>query len=938
MPLLLTLVLLGYLALTGRGWLALWGVNLGHTRSWLIAPSLGLALNAVTLLILNQAGWPVMSFARPMMIAFTVLALGVAIRRRQWPHRDLLPFALIALLGLGLGAWPMARYGYSWISYGNDDMTNYCLSAQRALHDGFYRVPEFAELAGGDCTQFYWFSHVALLMRAGSELMLAFVAGVIGRPPVDIFMPLIFSLALTQLLALGGLLYSCPRRKSRALVACLFLAVSPLWIYGSLHQLIAQVGGVALLMATLTLTARTRFAAGWRGQLRQAGPIGLLVAGICVCYPEVIPFVIFSLGLFITVRIARNRSLIPGQFAVALASTALLCLLLRHNILATVTTLFGQAAQGLTQEDIRLTIFPYFLMPKGLSLLLGWETFTAPWDEPWSSICIGAGLIAVVLVVASCVRGVIRFRPASCLCLVMLAVGAKLFQGNNGFGLFKLAMFITPVFLAELAGLVFSLRPAWARVLMPSMVAGLWVLVAQGYVRTSTPRRDIFVEVFDASISRGQPPTGEAALLADVGSSPIAKLAAGAQNGAPIIFLSQPFFQRFTGRGLYTPPMWIWRFMPDKDVPSEAGRLRAHLAVTFFAPQKAFGTVFWPPPPPAGNAFRLLLTSRGELESFNKLAPATMPVEGLFGQVPLDRLRNHLVFVHSESGQHYYLGQPGLVGVYKTETDIYSRADRFFAIGQKLVFQVINPTPVVRLRLSLTDSILGQGNTHLPEQAVVLGGQEVPAPLGLVGSGSANVYSAPMHVLPLNGWTYLALDLMRPPSHLYSGRATGLNRLYNSVVQLDSRLLNGYCRDISLISEEEYQHLRRPSSVNRFPRDLLDQPGLEYSGFYEDGWISRHAFVTLGAVRPGEQVVLKGMLPLLPGNLLASNRLEVRLNGRLVSTAVLVPGEFEVSSPVDFIAGQVRVDLSFAQEAPLPSNDLRPVAALVRSIAIQTGP
>lgn len=936
MALAATVLLLAYLAVCGRGWLALFGIRIGHARTWLISPALGLCLNVIVLLIPNQAGIPLAGAARPIVLALLLFSVAVITWRKAWRPGDLGIFALIGAVLLGGSAWPMGLYGFNWTSYGNDDMTNYCLAAERLLRHGFYDTPTLAELAGADYSQFYWFMHVAHLVRVGSETWIAGVAGTLGRPPIEIFMPVIFSLAVSQIWALGALLYSCPRKRRHALFACTLVVFCPLWNYGALVQLIAQVAGIAVLLVMTALTARTRFGRSWRSRLRQAGVIGTLGAGISLIYPEVIPFLVLTLVFTTAGHWLRTRRMIPGQIPVALLSIALLTVVLRHNVFSTYIMSLGQAASGMTMEDIGKTIFPYLLMPKGVSYLLGFESIVIPWPEPWGSIGICLGLIGLLVATVCGVRGLWRSAPASCLFVVMLLVGARLFAGNNGFGLFKLAMFILPVLVAEIGGVLAAARRTWLAVTMAALLALGWLPAHELYVHYSRPSRDnVFLEIEEASRSRGDRPQPGTYLLADIMSQPLAKLASMAPSGR-ISFRSQPFYKAIVELRLLPPPVWSWRFNPRPDTLETTHRLEEELKRQVFLEQNAFGTIFWTTPPDSGPAPTRLLTSVQELNSFNALTHLK-PSDGLYTQVPLDSRRNHLVFIHSQAGQHYYLGQPGAIGVYKAQADVYSATGSFFAIGQSLVFEVLNPSPRVRLRFSFTNSIMGFGRTRLPVKAAAFGRTGAPASFGIVGAGSTNAFSQPLEPLVIDGRHYVAMNLFRMPDHFPPARPAGMNLLYNREVQLDPRLFNGYCRDISLISEEDYQQMPRPREVHRFPDDLISQPNLEYSGIYEDGWISRECFLTLGAVKAGEHLVISGMLPELPGKVqaLADNTLELRLNGELAATIPVGPGELKISHPLSVDAPVLRIELRFAREAPLPGNDQRPIAALLTSVGIQ---
>ena len=938
MTLVTTLLIFAFLALCGRGWLAAFNVRIGHARTWLIAPVLGFCLNVVLFLITNQAGIPLEKVARLICAGLFVLSVGAITWRRSWHARGLGLFVLIGLGLLAISAWPMLHYGFNWTSYGNDDMTNYCLGAERMLRHGFYDVPTVAELAGTDYSQYYWFMHVAALVRVGSEVLLSGVAGTIGRPPVEVFMPVMFSLAVAQLWALGALLYTCPRRRRHALLACALLIFCPLWNYGTLVQLIAQVGGIGLLLAMITMTVRRRFARSWPARVRQAAVIGLLAAGMAVIYPEVIGFLVLTIGVTTAGYRLRTRQMIRGQVPVALLSAAVMVLLIRHNAFSTYIMSVSQAGGATTLEEIGKTIFPYMLVPKGASYLMGFETIMRRWSEPWGSVGIGLGFAGLLVCAFRALRGLRWVAPASSLLVIMLLVGTRLFLGNNGFGLFKLAMFSLPVVVAELAG--FLTRPGF-RGLKLAFAAGLclaWLPICELYVHYSQPGRgNVFLEIEEASRSRGQQPDGHTPLLADIMSMSLAKLAAMAPGGSSVSFRSQPFFKPIMELRLISPPDWSWKLNPLPETPAIRRSLEQQMNRQVFLEKNAFGTTFLTTPPDPGPARTRLLTSVQELSSFNALSHLGR-ADGLYTQIPLSELKNHLVFIHSDTGQHYYLGRTGSIAVYKAQADPYSLTGSFFAIGQSLVFEVLNPSPRVRVRFSLTDSILGFGRTRLPGKTAAFGQEAAPASFGIIGSGSANVYSQPIEPLVLAGRHYIAINLFRPPDHFPPDVLQGLNLLYNRSVQLDPRLMNGYCRDISLVSEEEYQAMERPHEIHRFPEDLIGRPNFEYSGIYEDGWVSRDCFLVLGAVKAGDRLEIGGMLPELPGNTraLADNTLELWLNGELASRTPIEPGKLEISHTLTADAPLLRVELRFSREVPLPGNDRRPIAALLTSVAVQS--
>jgi hypothetical protein len=945
MPLLLSLVFSGYFALCGRAAFALAGVRLGHVRTWLLAPTLGLAVISLAVMILNQAGLPVGMFGGPLVLGTSVMAALALIHQRVAVPRALLPFIVLAVIALGVGGWPALVHGFGWLSYGNDDMSNYCVGAQRYLTQGFYDLPTPAGLAGGDYTQIYWLKNVASLFRFGSEQVLSLVAGSTGLSPLKVFMPVIMGLALIQLWAVMALAYSCPRRRTLALAAGAILVVAPLWYFGTMYQLIAQVSGLALLFAVLTLTARTRFPRRLASQLRFAFICALLISGLCIYYPELIPFYVIGWGFYMLLRPRRlGREL--TRLLITVGLTAVVgAVLLRHNVLSTTLTLLGQAQDSISAGGgvARIALFPYFLTPMGPAFFFGFDVIVAHYAEPWTVISLVGGFAGLAVVLLLWARGMRERTVSSAVLAGMILVAIQLFSAHSGFGLFKLAMFALPVATIELAraldlqrGRSF-IRGAFL-VLLPVWLTGSLRYTRASLAQTANP----VVEVFNASSSLGRlPATSGAPVWSDIASAPIAKLLMlkGAALGP--VFLGQPFYSEFMGIAGMPWPDWVYPLIPGPKISAGTTREVVHyIRNEVYQPGSAAGLSFLRRPSTEGATFdpkTILVTSLGEIRSFNKLAPESWESAGLFAYLPVSRLENHLVFIRTNQGQHYYLGDAGYISIYKPEPDVYSPGSYFFVIGRHLLFRVINPTETVRLRFSLSASILGEGRTALPVSAKVRGAAPDGVGLGLIGAGSANVFSPPLRPFLLHGVAYVALDLGRSP--LFIGRpAEGLQGLYNRTLSLDTRLGLGYCRDISVISGDHYELLPRKRAISRFPSDLTGPDAAEYSGLYEDGWVSEHAFVMLGPVRSGERVVVTAMLPQIPGAKPSSHRVELWVDGVLQQTREISPGNFALEARLEHAAPFVRVELRFDRTDTLPAPDNRPVSALLKSIQILPAP
>ncbi|MBS0662209.1 MAG: hypothetical protein JSR48_03020, partial [Verrucomicrobia bacterium] len=574
----------------------------------------------------------------------------------------------------------------------------------------------------------------------------------------------------------------------------------------------------------------------------------------------------------------------------------------------------------------------------------GFDVIVERYAGPWLSCALPLGFLLLGALVVLWLHA-LRQRAISAMVLGgMFFVGYRLFATVNGFGLFKLAMFALPFALVEFARVVDFRGGRWLLgavllVLVPIGVAGSIRYTAASLAGA----KSLVGEVFDASRSLGRiPPAGAAAVWSDVDSSPVAKLLMLERRHPGPLFLSQSFLGGYVRSGAAPWPDWAYRFRPGPRFDTAASsRLVEGFKHEVYVPASVNGLDFLRQPATEGAAGQgdiPVVTSQGELRAFNQLEPRPGErSDGLFAWAPFRGLENHLVFVNSRQGQHYYLGDDGQISVYKPEPDVYDPRGHFFVIGRHLLFRVLNPSATVRIRLSLTDSVLGQGRTALPAEARAKGTGPSPVPFGLVGAGSANVVSPPLQPFHLAGADYVALDLGRPTIPI-GLPAEGLEGIYNRSVSLDSRSGVAYCRDISALSEERYAARPPLSRLSRFPADLVGPHAPEYSGIYEDGWVSGHAFVRLGPVQAGSRVSGLMQRPTLPGVAPLPRRVTLLLDGVPQFTREIPPGDFRWEATCPRPAECVKIELVFDGIDTLPAPDLRPAAALLTFVQIQPAP
>ncbi len=460
----LSFAFLLFLAFTGRATLALCGWRGGILRAWLLAPAAGLAVVVLALMVFNQGGLPIGSFAWPLTLGLAVLSATIFWwRKPAVPWRALAPFVAIAFFSLLWTGWPMLRFGFGWLSYVNDDYVNYCLAAERFRDFSFWRVPTTEELTGTDIAQYYWFMHVPGLMRFGAEITLAWISALTGVKSLGIFMPVIVGLGMIQLCSTAALVLHHGRWRRRAAFAMALLAVSPLFMLGTLYQLIAQVGGLGLLLAA-TAILTTRLPAR---RLRLAPHIlalSIVGAALAVFYPEVTAFAVLTTVIVSAIDAMRRRAFPATRVTLVVYGIIGVIVLLRYNILEYVFTIILQMGSGFRSVDLSLSLFPYFMIPTGLANLFGLMPLAINFAEPFTSLTIVAGLLTLVTALAFAARDLRRGAPMAVLLIVQFLLALKLMRSGNDFGLYKIAMFMQPALAAALACALLKLpRPRGRR-------------------------------------------------------------------------------------------------------------------------------------------------------------------------------------------------------------------------------------------------------------------------------------------------------------------------------------------------------------------------------------------------------------------------------------------------------------------------------------------
>lgn len=922
---LFTLGIFSFWALIGFAVISVFNPQLRVLQSILVCPSVGVAGTILLVFFINRLGVPVQNFGA---ILVPTLAIGaaviLAVKRPIFPAKQLLPIFGILVIGLCLIAWPMFRYSFYWLSFCNDDMANYCLAAQRFLNHGFFDQPNLQNIfAGKDYSLVYWFMHVAANTRSGSELMLATVWAFSGFNAHQVFMPTIIALHLVLIAGVGALVAGMSSTKRAPLIAMGLLALSPVITVGTLYQLIGQVGGSVLLTASVTLMYRPMRTSKILLLVPGCVPASLTFSAIFIWYPEVLPF--FALGwvlyLLLLVKSRAQRGwkiLLP-----ALIVGSMVLLMLNKYVITSLMFMMVQASAGMRSADLSTTMFPFFLVPKGIAAIWGLIPIHGDIREPLLSLPIAAGLLLFFWLGRHVLpRQIKQVEGPVSMLLVMLAMGLLLFFRNNDFGLYKLAMIAQPFLIGvvaiELGQMKLNRKPHLVLIAFATMLP---ITISQfSYVWKSTGESSSgFIQIPNASsakvnmqfnelLCKIQKETNEPRLIiSETSNVVLAKFQALYGNGLQLLFPARNYFK------------YIATFSnASLSVQQMAARVNQYSLKSLGDNQL---DVLRVPREKGANVLHIYTGMKSEI--FNSYFGNTNQDHYFtISFAPVNLLR----FIHSSLGNHYYLGDKRVTAFYQMENDPMFTGQKFASLGRHLLFCVINPSKQPRMVMELTSTVVRQFHSELP----------LPTVQGIrvrfVGRGSGRVFSDPLSPAFIDEIPYLPVDMGRDGKR-FPRSEYGLMLLYGRDVSLDSRRITTFGRDISLVSEEQYQAIHPPASLHNFPGDLGNK-NLEYSGIYEDGWISERSFFVLSPEISSKILTVKGIVPQIdnPG---FSTVLQISIDGNQVVSKKLGLGNFEVQVQATKINSKHRIDINFSKYQQLPGVDGRIIGGKIDFIGYQ---
>lgn len=448
--LLLSVGMFVYLGIVGYALVAL-TAGRPDDRLVLFSPTLGAAVVTLAVMFVNYLGVPVKSFGLPLAVFLLLVSIGIIARTKYRVFsRSVYVIAGIVLAALFLSGRPLLEFGFDWLSFANSDMDTYVHGAARIFEHGFLTGPQTATyVQNRDAVQVLYELNVLLNNRSGVENLLAFGMAAFGLDGYHTYMPLILALQSALICATTALV--CGRATSSyvPLATAAVAGASALVTLGSDLQLIAQVAGLALMVAALSFLCTLDPRWPLRSFVGHAVLCAVPVAALAAVYPEVVPVLAVAVALFFAVALLRRNVGFMKVITWFAAVGAVVLVLLNFHLstclnMIALTLKFGNATGGPTK------LFPQYLVPSGVAHLFGLSPIALSLKEPVLSITIALGLALLAVTVVAVVLMMIRQQIAAFGCFALLLVIVALARSQNGFGLYKAAMYLQPFLIPTL--------------------------------------------------------------------------------------------------------------------------------------------------------------------------------------------------------------------------------------------------------------------------------------------------------------------------------------------------------------------------------------------------------------------------------------------------------------------------------------------------------
>jgi hypothetical protein len=879
----------------------------------LLAPAIGFATTELSVFVGMRTGEPIQAFGIPLIIGlFAGSIISLLIARPVLRLRRYAPFAGLIIVSFVLNGWPLIRYGQDWIGHSTHDMSAYCEAAEGFKMCGANRSDrDYAEFdAGRDNTfpvrNWYIRDHV----RRGSEISLGTFSLVASRDTTGLCMAFAVAMHLVLVSATGFLAYRYRQSRKVALGATAFMAVSAASSFGILEQMLGQIGGLALLVAATGILCRPGYRLNWIAFIQRTILGGLLLGGLTLQYPEVLPFFVASVGGITVVGVVRRR--IDWKRLAIIAVSALLGLTFLGTYgLDVLMFLVNQLGIGRNGQGPLNLHHEVFKTVHGLLLMWGLQTrldhpevvesISGVWG--WTRLVFSVGVLCLCLAFTIILAW--RQRAAWVAFGAMTAVGVLLYHSHSWYGIHKLCMYIQPFLATVVAALAVTSRWKIPRLAAITLFIGLVVTNAAAQYR--------YVSAHNVGNFPSATQTGLATELEAVRAVPAERFYVAVENWVLTRFLTVPTHGREAVTTMSTSPLHMWpaRKLPDNCEKTGTDRIDSDPIYR--------GTPAWLVNP--SDRDYLIVTGQNLLALNRSRYGHEKPTNLRIG--PINEFHNHLIFresrlsrfsfPESREDMDFFAPNASTAVIYPAGGSLPS-----MLLGSHITLQVLKPNPRFRL-VVCASSLMPEWAEELPDIKVY---GRTMVEFGFGGSQRGRTISPTIEPAHEGTLHTLRIDLKRKNS---IEKTAGVNTLNRDDMAT-------FCHDLSVLSEEAYQSYIPPAAID-FSQSVLDYPLLEYCGGYDNGWVGKAYRVRLTSTSSTSELVVQGLVPMICEDDQFNTIMKVLIDGVQIHQATMKPGYFTHRIP-GVKAGPQWIEFRFSNTRQYPP-DTRPFSANFKTIGFE---
>jgi hypothetical protein len=842
---------------------------------------------------------------------------------------------IILIISLSiLMIWPIFKFSFSWIAFGNGDAAYYENGAKYLLAFPLNGSPDISTFwRAMDYTQpaFHWYSVESY--RFGAELLIAFTSLLKGKDTIQIFMPTILILQLSLSAAtLGCIQKLSSLSPKRDIFAILLIGISPLMALAVYSQLIAQVGGILLGIVCLFLFSGI-YSTLPNIDARDLWLFITAASALVIWYPEIGPYVFVPIFGYLLKKFFQEgvKSRLAIFRAVVIVTSGVL-IFAGPNLFRSIKFILNQLVLIQT-TDLPQNIssaFPYYLTPNGLPSLLGLSPLNKVEYSFVGNLKIMLAILFFIAIFIAAWKTRIIHDPFGAPAVFMLFAFIYFVYKQNGFASYKIAMFIQPFLII----LIFAVFDKWKTKVIKKKL-NVWAFISstiimvsllfqitsqQYYTKASTGEAFIgFNEIPKGSTSklaleiRSTCETykkSQGVLISTSLNTTISSLIATTCVGVPIIFPTQGFESS-------------WAFGKNSDSPINPQQI--DLGKNFSMNSVWLENSISPDSNENRRQYYFEVINQQTILNFTR--HKSLNAEWKF-QIT-DKPTAQLLFLNSSLGRARY---PAPFSFYSLEKDPLVNNGYMQGLGAVLLFQRIGTEKNPALLLEVSSSLLPLQDRKLPKIQLI---SSKKSELDVVGNGSARVISQAINFAKIGKREIAQINFLGKPREInVSSARSGLAGLYNSKIKFDSRQVTTFGKRIELIDLRNFFKNYNVKALKNFPMDLSSTDAI-YSGIYEDGWASEH-FYTMLRSTVGKEIVIRGQIPFLKNQKFFTFA-SIFINGEYVEARKLGLGDFEIRFPLNpsNSPSQIyKIEVKFEDVQVLPGQDGRPVAALLSEISV----